>query len=225
MADFGEIASNQPKESFYLPPGIIMPYGGTATTAPSGWLFCNGASHGTATYPSLFAVIGTYYGGGGGSFLVPDLRRRFVLGFDNTASGTASVNKTGGDWDHVHSGPAHTHSLSAHTHGIGNHNHGMNNHHHGLPGLSITANSSNAFSWQNFPSGNNSRYINAASALSVSYTPSAATGGPSNNTTEDGGSGNTGAPSSDVTGAASYGGNTTGAANPPYIVFKYIIKT
>ena len=222
MADFGEIASNQPKESFYLPPGIIMPYGGTATTAPSGWLFCNGASHGTATYPSLFAVIGTYYGGSGGSFLVPDLRRRFVLGFDNTASGTASVNKTGGDWDHVHSGPAHTHSLSAHTHGIGNHNHGMNNHIHGLPGIVITSNTAPNVSYATGT--NNTKFINAASPLSVSYTPSAATGGPSISTTEDGGSGNTGAPSVDATGAASYSGNT-GAANPPYIVFKYIIKT
>ena len=213
MPNFGDIASNRPQESFYLPPGIIMPYGGTATTAPTGWLFCNGGSHGTATYPELFAVIGTYYGGAGASFSVPDLRRRFVLGFDNTASGTASVNKTGGDWDHVHTGAAHTHDLNNHTHGVGEHNHGMKNHVHGLPGLNVPT------IRINYASGG----INSTPFVTgVGY--SGGLGGPSDNTTDLGGSGNTGGPSNNSTGAASYSGNT-GAANPPYIVFKYIIKT
>jgi microcystin-dependent protein len=221
MADFGEIASNQPKESFYLPPGIIMPYGGTATTAPSGWLFCNGASHGTATYPSLFAVIGTYYGGSGGSFLVPDLRRRFVLGFDNTASGTASVNKTGGDWDHVHSGPAHTHDLRNHTHTVGDHTHGMSDHVHNLPGLT-----SNARRISYATGSTQSAYFAEWNTLGYS----AGMSGPTNNNTGFAGAGITGPPvgegvsGNNITGPASYSGNT-GAANPPYIVFKYIIKT
>jgi microcystin-dependent protein len=219
MPDFGDIASNSPQESFYLPPGIIMPYGGTATTAPTGWLFCNGGSHGTATYPQLFAVIGTYYGGAGASFNVPDLRRRFVLGFDNTASGTASVNKTGGDWDHVHAGAAHTHNLGNHVHAVGNHSHGMKNHVHNLPGLHAPT-----------------IQINYARG-SVQSTPfvtgvgySEGMSGPTDNTTDSGGSGNTEGPidsstsaSKDSTGPASAG--NTGAANPPYIVFKYIIKT
>lgn len=54
MADFGDILSDEPKESFFLPPGVIMPYGGTSTVSPDGWLFCNGQSYGTAAYPELF---------------------------------------------------------------------------------------------------------------------------------------------------------------------------
>lgn len=52
--------------------GMIMPYGGT--TAPTGWLLCNGATLSTTTYPALFAVIGHTYGGSGNSFAVPDMR-------------------------------------------------------------------------------------------------------------------------------------------------------
>lgn len=52
--------------------GMIMPYGGT--TAPAGWLLCNGATISKTTYSALFAVIGYRYGGSGNNFVVPDMR-------------------------------------------------------------------------------------------------------------------------------------------------------
>jgi len=52
------------------------------STAPAGYLICNGASYSTSTYADLFNVIGYTYGGGGGTFYVPDLRGEFIRGLD-----------------------------------------------------------------------------------------------------------------------------------------------
>ena len=58
------------------------------TTAPSGYLKCNGAVSRT-TYADLFAIIGTTHGAGNGSttFNVPDLRGEFVRGWDDSRGG------------------------------------------------------------------------------------------------------------------------------------------
>ena len=56
------------------------------TTAPSGYLKCNGAAISRTTYSALFAIIGTTHGAGDGSstFNVPDLRGEFVRGWDDS---------------------------------------------------------------------------------------------------------------------------------------------
>ena len=55
------------------------------TTAPSGYLKCNGTAISRSTYAALFAIIGTAHGAGDGSstFNVPDLRGEFVRGWDD----------------------------------------------------------------------------------------------------------------------------------------------
>lgn len=55
------------------------------TTAPSGYLKCNGSAISRTTYAALFAIIGTAHGNGDGSstFNVPDLRGEFVRGWDD----------------------------------------------------------------------------------------------------------------------------------------------
>ena len=55
------------------PVGAIMPYGGS--TAPTGWLLCDGSAVSRTTYAALYAVIGTTYGSGDGNttFNLPDL--------------------------------------------------------------------------------------------------------------------------------------------------------
>jgi microcystin-dependent protein len=64
------------------PPGTVVAYMGT--TAPAGWLLCNGASVSRSTYASLYAVIGNASGSADtNSFNVPDLRGRFLRGWDN----------------------------------------------------------------------------------------------------------------------------------------------
>lgn len=60
--------------------GSIIPYGGT--TAPSGWLLCQGQAVSRTTYSELFKVIGTSFGVGDDSttFNVPDLRETVPVG-------------------------------------------------------------------------------------------------------------------------------------------------
>lgn len=62
------------------PVGAIIPYGGT--TAPDGFLFCQGQAVSRTTYAELFKVIGTAFGAGDGSttFNVPDLREATTKG-------------------------------------------------------------------------------------------------------------------------------------------------
>ena len=62
------------------PVGAIIPYGGS--TAPSGWLLCQGQAVSRTDYAELFAAIGTAFGTGDGSttFNVPDLREATTKG-------------------------------------------------------------------------------------------------------------------------------------------------
>lgn len=61
-----------------VPIGSILPFGGSA--APDGFLLCDGTEYNSSTYPALFNVIGTAYGGSGTTFKVPDLRTRVPVG-------------------------------------------------------------------------------------------------------------------------------------------------
>jgi phage-related tail fiber protein len=65
------------------PSGAIIAFG--AATPPAGWLECNGGAILRASYPTLFAAIGTTWGAGDGSttFNLPDLRGEFLRGWDH----------------------------------------------------------------------------------------------------------------------------------------------
>lgn len=52
------------------------------STAPDGYLVCDGSSLSTSAYQKLFAAIGYTYGGSGNNFNIPDLRGQFVRGID-----------------------------------------------------------------------------------------------------------------------------------------------
>ena len=67
------------------PIGTINAYGGT--TAPEGWLLCQGQALSRIEYKDLFAVIGTNFGSGDGSttFNLPDLRGEFLRGAGNNS--------------------------------------------------------------------------------------------------------------------------------------------
>lgn len=78
------------------PVGTINAYGGT--TAPDGWLLCQGQAVSRTDYSELFSVIGTNFGGGDGSttFNVPDLRGEFLRGAGtNGHSGQGSGGTVG----------------------------------------------------------------------------------------------------------------------------------
>jgi len=76
-------ASTMASASSGIPAGILAPFAGS--TAPDGWLLCDGSAISRTTYSSLFAVIAATYGAGDGSttFTLPDLRGRMALGLDN----------------------------------------------------------------------------------------------------------------------------------------------
>ena len=63
-------------------PGTVIFF--ASTTAPSGWLKCNGASLNTTTYAALFAATGYTFGGSAANFNVPDLRGEFIRGWDDS---------------------------------------------------------------------------------------------------------------------------------------------
>lgn len=102
--------------------GEIIAYSGSS--APQGWLLCDGSAVSRATYATLFAVIGTTYGVGDGSttFNLPDLRGRTLIGLDNLGGSSAnrvtdaaadSLGGTAGSEEHVltiEEMPNHTHT-------------------------------------------------------------------------------------------------------------------
>ena len=66
------------------------------STAPTGWLLCDGSDVSQTTYAALYTAIGVTYGDpGGGNFTLPDLRGRAVFGKDDMG-GTAANRVTSG---------------------------------------------------------------------------------------------------------------------------------
>ena len=77
-----------------VPTGTIQSH--AASSAPSGWLICDGSAISRTTYSDLYSIVGTTWGSGDGSttFAIPDLRGAFLRG---EGTGTMnSRNKVGG---------------------------------------------------------------------------------------------------------------------------------
>ena len=95
------------------PTGTLLSYAGSS--APTGYLLCDGTAVSRTTYSDLFAIVGTTYGVGNGTttFNVPDLRGRIPVG-KNTGT-FSTLGGTGGAETHTLSTseiPSHTHSNS-----------------------------------------------------------------------------------------------------------------
>ncbi|MEM4711396.1 MAG: tail fiber protein, partial [Candidatus Woesearchaeota archaeon] len=94
-------------------PGMIIPYAGSS--APSGWLICDGSAVSRTTYSALFAVIGTTYGVGDGSttFNLPNLKGRVPVGLDTSQTEFNTLGKIGGEKTHtltISEMPSHDHN-------------------------------------------------------------------------------------------------------------------
>lgn len=108
-----------------VPVGTVLPYAGS--TAPEGWLLCNGSAVSRITYPNLNALmaVSSYpFGSGNGAttFNLPDLAGRMVIGAgDSSSASVPSVRTTGqsggAETVVISSGnlPTHAHSI-AHDH-------------------------------------------------------------------------------------------------------------
>lgn len=112
------------------PAGAMMDFAGS--TAPTGWLLCDGTAYSRTTYATLFAVLGTTFGVGDNSttFNVPDFRGRVSMGAGTGAQdggsgtgaisgGTALTARSRGAW-----GGAQTHTLTGAESGTSQHQHG-----------------------------------------------------------------------------------------------------
>jgi len=78
-SDAGEVIS----EISSVPAGTVAYF--SLSSAPTGWLKCNGAAVSRTTYSDLFAAISTTFGSGDGSttFNLPDLRGEFLRALDD----------------------------------------------------------------------------------------------------------------------------------------------
>lgn len=94
--------------------------GFAGSTAPSGWLLCQGQMLNAADHPALFAVIGNAYGGDGTTtFALPDSRGRVMRG---ATSGTGNTLGSSGGADSItlasNQMPSHTHALNGSSAGL-----------------------------------------------------------------------------------------------------------
>lgn len=117
-----------------IPVGSMMQFGGSS--APSGWLFCQGQVLSQAAYSDLYSVVGAIYnvgGEGAGNFRLPDLRGRVPVGAGTGAGLTArnlggragfeTVTLSWNEMPYHNHGASHGHTASSgavgeHTHGI-----------------------------------------------------------------------------------------------------------
>jgi microcystin-dependent protein len=89
-----------------VPVAAILPFGGSS--APSGFLLCDGSAVSRATYAALFTAISTTYGAGDGSltFNVPNMGGNFPIGHNGSYALGASGGSAQALIAHVHVGPS-----------------------------------------------------------------------------------------------------------------------
>jgi hypothetical protein len=81
-----------------LPPGVFFPYPGSALPTPAGsYVWCRGQTELIASYPALYALLGTGFGGDGATtFGIPNLKGRLVVGLDPGDADYLNVGQLGG---------------------------------------------------------------------------------------------------------------------------------
>ena len=184
------------------------------STAPTGWLLCDGWYYSRTTYSALYAVIGTTYGTTASTnFLVPDLTGRVIVGNANATSsvvtGGYSLSTLGSQAGNLSvtlstaQMPSHTHtttigSESAHTH-------------------SLTDNDT-TYTW----AGTSTSYASGSSTQKAYLTGGTLTAGATTSASDTTGAGSSHTHTATV---GSTGGNTAVAIMPPFTVLNYIIKT
>jgi len=97
------------------PAGTVISHAGS--TAPTGYISCDGSAIARSTYSTLFAAIGTTWGSGNGTttFNIPDLRGYFLRGSGTSSRDPDSPRAVGSA--QAEAFLSHTHTDSGHTHG------------------------------------------------------------------------------------------------------------
>lgn len=115
------------------PSGVINMW--ATSSAPTGWLLCDGTAVSRTVYASLFAVLGTTYGVGDGSttFNLPNFKGRVPVGLDSAQVEFDALGEVGGAKTHTlltAEMPSHTHTQDSHNHTQNSHNHTQDAHNH-----------------------------------------------------------------------------------------------
>lgn len=99
-----------------VPIGVVQMWTGPVNKIPTNYVLCNGASLNISEYQELYNVIGTTFNGTSvapGKFKIPDLRKRFIAGYDERYS-EYGMGKTGGEervWLSISEMPSHAHDF------------------------------------------------------------------------------------------------------------------
>ena len=200
-------------------PGMILPFAGS--TAPSGWLMCDGSSISSSTYPVLYSLIGAN---------TPDLRGKYVIGSNNAVNTSVGANNHTHNFSYASSN-TDTHTYS-HDHGVYNnagntdnvylaHNHAAN-HTPYIDGYGNTSTSKSGTSQGNLTNRNHNH-----SAAGGYWTPNINASGFNHEHSANNATTNTDAPTHSHTIASATGGifsSNTAINIPPTIYFNFIIK-
>lgn len=130
------------------PVGTIKMFAGS--TAPTGYLICDGSAKSRTTYSELFSTIGTTYGSGNGSttFNIPNLKGKVVVGLNSSDTDFDTLGETGGE---------KTHTLTTTE---------MPSHSHQNPHYVVGSNAPGYGNWeQNIGSGSSNAYLASAYSL------------------------------------------------------------
>jgi microcystin-dependent protein len=153
----GTMNANQVYQGGFLlvPTGSINAFAGSS--APGGWLICDGSSLLRTSYAVLFSVIGTTYGAVDEThFNLPDMRGRMVVALNSSDPTFDTLNNKGGSKTQTLTTtelPSHTHTGTTSTNG--SHNHVYNDAYFaeyalggGVYGTSSSTDLDNAFRWR-----------------------------------------------------------------------------
>lgn len=128
LAQANEAAINALETSVVpIPVGTIVFV--AMNNVPPGFLPCDGGTYNTSSYSALFAAISYNYGGSGNTFGVPDLRNRFIMGYNSADSRNFGTLQGSTNKSHTHSvsgttsinDVSHTHPASTLDNGVHNH--------------------------------------------------------------------------------------------------------
>lgn len=222
--NYGMIPINSPKGSAFqavqetvISPGSIQMFAGS--TAPSGWLVCDGSVVSRRAYNDLFKVIGTTYGAGNSNstFTLPDMRGRLPMGAGTGASLTARTLGTalGAETATLATTnlPSHTHATSVSTEST-THTH---------TGLSGDQSNSHSHSY-NLPIGTTGSQVGIIDSLTASSSGNPITGGQAADHSHATSFGNASATHSHTITNNSTGSGTAFGILLPAIAVNFIIK-
>ena len=97
-----------------LPAGVITAWAGSS--APDGWLLCDGTAYSRSVYAALWGVCSITFGSGDGSstFNIPDIRGRAIYGTSSSITRAATSTAIGSSFTMLAAGS--TGSAGGHTH-------------------------------------------------------------------------------------------------------------